>query len=123
MGAFQDHRPCCNNAITAYNSIVHDNGAHSNEHVIGNGTAVNDGIVPYGYIVTNNGLGFLVGAVDDGSILNIHLIPHSDAIDVSPYDSVEPNATVDAHDHVPNDGGVRRYETIFTPLGLDPIHW
>ena len=52
--------------------------------------------------------------MNNGSVLYIHLIAHAYAVYVTSQYSIEPNAAIIAHDHVPNNCGIWCDETIFS---------
>src|SRR6185437_981143 len=100
--------------ILTYFCIVHDDGAHADEHPILYGAAVDDGIVTDGHVVADDDTRFFIRAMDDDTILDIHFVADADAVDISADDCVEPDAAVVAHLHIAHDGCIRCDKTIFS---------
>ena len=60
--------------------MIHYNGAHANEYIVVDGTAVNDGAVADRYIVADGGWRTLISAVNDGGVLNIDFVADANLI-------------------------------------------
>ncbi len=117
LGAFEHYGARRDDGITADLGVVHNNGAHADEHLVLQGAAMYDRVMAYGNIVADHGLRLLIGAMDHRAILNIDLIADPNTIDVAAYHGIEPDAAIIPHDHVADHGGIRRDEAIFTKLG------
>jgi hypothetical protein len=85
--------------------------------------AMYNGIVSDGYIIANQRFCFLIGAMNYCTILHIHFITHTDAVHISPYYRIEPDAAGFTHNYIAYYGGIRRYETIIAPLRKLTLYW
>jgi uncharacterized membrane protein (GlpM family) len=81
------------------------------------------GIMANGHIIADSGFGFLVSGMDHGAVLDIHLIAHTNAVHVSPHNSIEPNAAIIAHYHISHDGGIGGYKTVFSHFRVYSFYW
>src|SRR5437762_4878805 len=52
------------------------------------------------------------------TILHIYFITYPDKIDIPSYYRTEPNTAIITHDHIPNNGGIRCNETVFSELRI-----
>lgn len=87
---------------------------HSNEYMIVNGTAMNDGQMSDAHIVADDGLRFFEGAMDDCIVLDINAVADADGINIAADNGVEPNRAVVAHNHIPYQGGIGGDETVLS---------
>jgi hypothetical protein len=80
------------------------------------GAAMDNGVMANGDLVTDEGFASFKGAVDHCPVLDIYLVTDPDAVHVPPNYGIKPDAAIHAHHHIPYNGGVGRYETVFTPF-------
>jgi hypothetical protein len=66
------------------------------------GAAMYEGIVTDGNPVANLRRGLLKGAVNHCSILDVHPIANPDAVHISSYNGIVPDAAVITHDYIAN---------------------
>lgn len=112
MGTFGNHGTRRDDGIALHHTIVHDDTAHTHQHIVLDGAPVHYGIVPYGYIVSNGGRRFLIGAMDDGPVLHIDLVAHFDKMDIATDHGIEPNTALIAHAHLAHNRGIFSDKTI-----------
>ena len=93
-------------------TVVHDDGAHADKHIVLDGAAVYDGVVAYAHIVAHHGREFLVGAMDGGVVLNVDLVAEGDAVHIAAHDAAVPKATAVAAFELANYNGGLRQKTI-----------
>jgi hypothetical protein len=65
-------------------------------------------------IVADMNLGLLIRSMNDDPVLDIHFVADMDAVDVSPHDCIEPDATLITDLHIPYHSGIRCEKTVFT---------
>lgn len=116
-GAFEYDSACGDDGIAADLCIVHDDGAHADEHFIAQRAAMYDGVMADGDVVADDGPGFLVGGMDDDAVLDIDFVADADAVDVTADDGIEPDAAFIAYLYVADDGGIGSDETILAEFG------
>jgi hypothetical protein len=123
MRSLQQYRTSCNDAVFLNDTMVHDDRAHTNQHIVFDRATMNHGAVTDANIVANDGSGFLIRAVNDGAVLNVYFIPQNNAVDITPYDGLKPNAALVAHFYITHNGGVFSDKNIFSPLGRFVQDW
>jgi hypothetical protein len=111
---FQNHSSGGNDAKGLNHRMVHDNGSHTYQYVMVQGAAVNDGIVTDTALITYGGRSFLVSAMDHGTVLDVDTVSNTDAVHVTPYNGIEPEAAPVTGDDITDDGGILSNKTIFT---------
>src|SRR5215471_4974162 len=102
--------------------MVHNNGTHANQHIISHRAPMYNGVMTNRNIITNNCLCALKGAMNNCSVLNIHLIPYPDAVYISPYYCIEPDAAMIAGNNIPNNGRIGGNKTILSKLRIYPLY-
>src|SRR5258708_8500224 len=113
-GAFQDDGARCDDGIAPDLRIVHNNGSHANQYFITDGTSVYNGVMSDGDIVADNGLGLLVGGMDHHSVLYIYFTADPDAIDITPYSTVEPYTLLLSYSHITHHAGISAHTTLLS---------
>src|ERR1044072_4512096 len=122
LGAFQYNRPCSNGRVTADTGIVHYDGAHAYQYIVFYRTARHDGIVADRYIVADDRLRFFISAVDHRAVLDVHFIAYTNAVYITTYHRVEPNAATVTHRHIAHNSSIRRNKAILSKFGLYPFN-
>ena len=82
------------------------------------GAPMHYSIVPDGNIIPDSRSAFLKSTMYAGTILYIYFITYLNEIDISSYNSVEPEAAIIAGYYITNDGGIRRNKTIAAKLRM-----
>ncbi len=67
--------------------VIHDDGPHTDQHIIFNGTAVHDRPVADGYIVSDSNRCFFIGTVNDRPVLYIYFVARFNVMYIAKYDS------------------------------------
>ena len=96
--------------------MVHHDGPHTNEDIIIDVAAMDNGPVAYGHIITDDGIRFFISAVDNGPILDIDLIANANGIDVSTDHRVKPETAIVPGDHISNYDGMIRHKVVCAQL-------
>src|SRR5205085_9172942 len=101
-----------------YNGFVHHDRTHPDQHIIMQGTSMNNCMVSNRHIITNCCAASLKSAMDTSAVLDIHLISHPDKIHIPTKDCIEPNAAIVTHDNVADDGSIGSNERIISKLRI-----
>lgn len=119
---FQYYGSRSNDRVAVHDGIIHHNSAHPDQYIVVHRTAVYDSIVTDGNIIANRCAAFLKRTMNAGAVLNVDFIPHPDKIHIAPHHSIEPDAAIIAHNHIPHDGGIRRQEAIGSKLRMFALY-
>src|SRR5690606_38111272 len=122
-GILRDNGTCRDDAIALHDTIVHNDTAHSNQHIIMDGATVHNGIMAYGHIIANSCWRFLIRGVDNCSILNVYFVTDFNIVDISSNHGIEPNTALLPHHHITNNGGIFGNVAIIRYDGVFPVNW
>src|SRR5690606_6278556 len=100
MGALRYHRSCSYYGIAFHRTVVHNDGAHPDQHIILNMTAVNNCVMAYRHDVTYYPPVFLVTAGKQGIVLLIYPIAHCYLKNIVPAYAVVLNTALSSHANI-----------------------
>lgn len=122
LGTFEYDGAGGNDGVTADNGIVHHDGAHTDQYIVFDRTAMHNRIVADRYIITDDGLGLLVSAMDHCAILYVYFIAHANAVHIAPHYRIEPETAAIASHHIAYDRGIGGDKRILSETGVFTIY-
>lgn len=100
---FRDQCSGTNDRVFPDHRAVHDDGAHSDQHPVLNGAAVQHDIVTDSHVVANDEGMRVVVNMQHAEVLHVGSVSNADVIHIAADDGMEPGAAVFAHHDVADD--------------------
>src|SRR5687767_6047530 len=110
--------PRSNDRIAVDHRIVHHDRSHTDQHIIMEGTAMNNGMMSYRNIIPNCCAISPESTMDAGAVLHIYFIADPDKVNITPDNGIEPETAIIPGDHITHNSGIGSNKTVIAELRM-----